>query len=106
MPSEYSSGPSRRQGGITKAGNGRARRALIEAAWAYRHPAKVSLHIQTRIDQLAESPCKTSDGRRRCGCANAFGASSRAGKHPNVAVTAIARELIAFMWAIATDDAR
>ena len=33
---------SRRQGGITKAGNGRARRALIEAAWAYRHPAKVS----------------------------------------------------------------
>ena len=42
IPSEYSSGPARRQGGITKAGNGRARRALIEAAWAYRHPAKVS----------------------------------------------------------------
>ncbi|MGH9201878.1 MAG: IS110 family transposase, partial [Vicinamibacterales bacterium] len=36
IPSEYSSGSSRRQGGITKAGNGRARRALIEAAWAYR----------------------------------------------------------------------
>jgi len=42
IPSEYSSGPARRQGGITKAGNGRARRALIEGAWAYRHPAKVS----------------------------------------------------------------
>ena len=52
IPSEYSSGASRRQGGITKAGNGRARRALIEGAWAYRHPAKVSQHIQTRIDGL------------------------------------------------------
>jgi transposase len=48
IPSEYSSGGSRRQSGITKAGNGRARRALIEAAWAYRHPAKVSAHIQSR----------------------------------------------------------
>jgi transposase len=48
IPSEYSSGIARRQGGITKAGNGRARRALVEGAWAYRHPAKVSAHIQTR----------------------------------------------------------
>lgn len=52
IPSEYSSGQVRRQGGITKAGNGRARRALIEGAWAYRHPAKVSEHIQRRIDGL------------------------------------------------------
>jgi hypothetical protein len=55
VPSEYSSGSSRRQGGITKAGNGRARRVLVEAAWAYRHPAKVSLHIQQRIDQLPKA---------------------------------------------------
>jgi transposase len=41
-PSEYSSGAHRRQGGITKAGNGHARRALVEGAWAYRYPAKVS----------------------------------------------------------------
>jgi len=53
IPSEYSSGRTRRQGGITKAGNGRARRALIEAAWAYRHPAKVSEHIQRRIEHAA-----------------------------------------------------
>lgn len=49
VPSEYFSGASRRQGGITKAGH--ARRVLVEAAWAYRYPAKVSLHIQQRIDQ-------------------------------------------------------
>ena len=55
IPSEYSSGSSRRQGGITKAGHGRARRALIEAAWAYRHPAKVSAHIQTRIDHVQKT---------------------------------------------------
>ena len=44
-PSEYSSGERRRQGGITKAGNGHARRALVEGAWAYRYPAKVSRHL-------------------------------------------------------------
>jgi transposase len=52
IPSEYSSGSARRQGGITKAGNGRARRALVEGAWAYRHPAKVSQYIQTTIGNI------------------------------------------------------
>ena len=45
IPSEYSSGDRRRQGGITKAGNTHARRVLIEGAWAYRYPAKVSRHL-------------------------------------------------------------
>jgi transposase len=44
-PSEYSSGERRRQGTITKAGNTFACRALLEAAWAYRYPAKVSRHL-------------------------------------------------------------
>ncbi len=48
IPSEYSSGERRRLGGITKAGNGHARRVLIEAAKAYRHRAKVSEQIQAR----------------------------------------------------------
>lgn len=42
IPSENSSGPRRRQGRITKAGNTSARRALVEAAWAYQHPARLS----------------------------------------------------------------
>src|SRR5215475_8835850 len=50
-PAEYSSG-ERRQGGITKTGNTHARRALIEGAWAYRYPAKVSRHLQRRLEQL------------------------------------------------------
>src|SRR5215475_11524024 len=49
-PSESSSGPRRRQGAITQAGNSHARRALVEGAWAYRYPAKVSRHLQLRLE--------------------------------------------------------
>ncbi len=100
IPSEYSSGASRRQGGITKAGNGRARRALIEGAWAYRHPAKVSQHIQTRIDGLP-TPIQDLGWKAQVRLCRRFRRLVARGTHPNVAVTAIARELIAFMWAIA-----
>src|SRR5256886_5621505 len=51
-PAEYSAGVRRHQGGITKAGNGHARRALVEGAWAYRYPAKVSRHLQLRLEHL------------------------------------------------------
>jgi len=102
IPSEYSSGGSRRQGGITKAGNGRARRALIEAAWAYRHPAKVSAHIQSRIDHLPK-PIQDLGWKAQVRLCKRFRRLVARGKHPNVAVTAVARELIAFMWAIAKE---
>jgi transposase len=100
IPSEYSSGGTRRQGGITKPGNGRARRALIDAAWAYRHPAKVSLHIQQRIDRLPK-PLQDLGWKAQVRLCTRFRRLVARGKHPNVAVTAVARELIAFMWAIA-----
>ena len=102
IPSEYSSGPARRQGGITKAGNGRARRALIEGAWAYRHPAKVSEHIQRRIDGLPK-PIQDIGWKAQVRLCKRFRRLVARGKHANVAVTAIARELIAFMWAIAKE---
>jgi transposase len=100
VPSEYSSGSSRRQGGITKAGNGRARRVLVEAAWAYRHPAKVSLHIQQRIDRLPQA-LQDLGWKAQVRLCKRYRRLVARGKHPNVVVTAIARELIAFMWAIA-----
>jgi transposase len=50
IPSEYSSGEQRRQGSITKAGNTHARRVLVEGAWAYRYPAKVSRHLPLRLE--------------------------------------------------------
>jgi transposase len=100
VPSEYSSGATRRQGGITKAGNGRARRVLVEAAWAYRHPAKVSLHIQQRIDRLPKA-LQDLGWKAQVRLCKRYRRLVARGKHPNVVVTAIARELIAFMWAIA-----
>lgn len=100
VPSEYSSGAARRQGGITKAGNGRARRVLVEAAWAYQHPAKVSVHIQQRIDHLPKALQDLGWKAQVRLCKRYRRLVARA-KHPNVVVTAIARELIAFMWAIA-----
>jgi transposase len=54
IPSEHTSGERRRQGAITKTGNSHARRALIEGAWAYRSPAKVSRHLQLRLEKLPQ----------------------------------------------------
>jgi transposase len=102
IPSEYSSGDKRRQGGITKAGNGRARRALIEAAWAYRYNAKVSPSIQKRVESL---PKRIQDigWKAQLRLCKRFRRLTARGKHSNVACTAIARELVAFMWAIAKE---
>jgi len=54
VPAEHSSGRTRRQGGITKAGNGAARCMLIEAAWCYRFPARISLEQLLRQERLAK----------------------------------------------------
>jgi len=102
IPSEHSSGGSRRQGGITKSGNGRARRALIEAAWAYRHPAKVSEQIRARNEQLPKA-VQAIAWKAQVRLCTRFRRMVSRGKHPNVVVTAIARELLAFMWAIARE---
>ena len=99
-PSEYSSGPSRRQGGITKAGNGHARRALVEAAWAYQHPAKVSAIIQKRLDGIPK-PIQEIAWKAQVRLCKRFRRLVARGKHSHVAVAAMARELVAFMGAIA-----
>jgi len=101
-PSEYSSGDSRRQGGITKAGNSHARRALVESAWAYRFPAKVSPHIFKRLENLPTS-IQNIAWKAQLRLCKRFRRLTSRGKHPNVVVTAIARELAAFMWAIARE---
>ena len=51
VPSEYSTGERRQQGAITKAGNTHARRVPVEGAWAYPYPAKVSRHLQLRLEK-------------------------------------------------------
>ncbi|MCP3721154.1 MULTISPECIES: IS110 family transposase [unclassified Paraburkholderia] len=99
-PSEHSSGQRRRLGSITKAGNGHARHLLVEAAWSYRHPAKVSAVIQRRHEGLPKAIIDRAwDAQLRL-CKRYRRLVAR-GKHSNVAVIAIARELAAFVWEIA-----
>jgi transposase len=100
IPSEYSSGERRRQGSITKAGNTHARRALVEGAWAYRYPAKVSRHLQLRLEKLPK-PIQDISWKAQVRLCKRFRRLMARGKHANQVVVAIARELIGFMWAIA-----
>ena len=99
-PSEHSSGLHRRQGGITKAGNTHARRALIEAAWGYRYPAKISPSIQKRQEGIPK-PIQDIAWKAQVRLCKRYRQMIARGKHPHVAVTAVARELAAFIWAIA-----
>jgi transposase len=102
IPSEYSSGAQRRQGSITKAGNTHARRVLVEGAWAYRYPAKVSRHLQLRLETQPKSIQDISWKAQVRLCTRYRRLVSR-GKHANVVTVAIARELAGFMWAIARE---
>lgn len=100
VPSEHSSGQKTRRGSITKTGNGHVRRVLVEAAWAYRLPARVSRKLLIRQEGLSQEVCAISwkAQLRLCARYKRFTAN---GKSHQLVVTAIARELCAFMWAIA-----
>ena len=100
-PSESSPGERRRQGSIPQAGNPQARRALMEGAWASRDPAKVSRHLQRRREphpNIIQDLSWKAQVRR---CKRSRRRSAR-GKQANQVVVAIARELIGFMGAMAT----
>ena len=100
VPSEASSGSKRRQGGITKAGNGAARRMLIEAAWSYRFPARISRELLVRQERLAK-PIRDIAWKAQERLCRRYRRLARAGKQPTVITAAIARELAGFVWAIA-----
>jgi transposase len=102
IPSEYSSGERRRQGAITKAGNSHARRALVEGAWAYRYPAKVSRHLQLRLEKQPKA-IQDISWKAQVRLCKRYRKLIARGKHANQVVVAIARELIGFMWAIAKE---
>jgi transposase len=100
IPSEYSSGDQRRQGSITTAGNTHARRVLVEGAWAYRYPAKVSRHLQLRLETQPKM-IQDISWKAQVRLCKRYRQLVARGKHPNVVTVAIARELTGFMWAIA-----
>ena len=69
VPSEHSTGDTTRRGAITKTGNRRARRVLVEGAWSSRFGARVGRQLLERMTDLPRR-CATSPGRRRCACAS------------------------------------
>jgi transposase len=99
-PSEYSSGGRRQQGGMTKTGKTHACRALVEGAWAYRSPAKVSRHLQLRLEKLPTA-IQAISWKAQVRLCTQYRQLMAKGKNANQVVVAIARELRAFMWAIA-----
>ena len=99
VPSEHSSGASVRRGRITKTGNGHARRVLVEAAWAYRLRARVTRPLLQRQEGLPENVRQLAWKAQLRLCARYRRFLAR-GKSKQTIVTAIARELAAFIWAI------
>jgi hypothetical protein len=102
IPGEASSGLKRRQGGITKTGNEGCRRAVIEAAWQYRLPARVTPHIRKRHHGQPKAVVDIAWKAQVRLCAR-FQDLVRQRKKTVVAVTAVGRELVGFIWAIAME---
>lgn len=98
VPREHSSGERERRGGITKAGNSHCRHVLLQAAWSYRHPPQIGTSLKAR-----------QRGQPARVIAHAWKAQHRLYKRyqqiahrrpPQIAVVAVARELIGFLWAV------
>jgi transposase len=99
VPSERSTGEQVWRGSITKAGNPRARRVLIEGAWTYRYPARLSRPLQVRQESLPTVVRAIAWKAQLRLCAR-YRRLMAAGKRQTVVTTAIAREMAAFLWAI------
>lgn len=100
VPAEHTSGKARRLGAITRTGNGYARRMLVEAAWNYRFPARLSRVLQVRqegqpkaVREIAWQAQVRLSRRYRA-------LKARQIAHNKICV-AVARELSGFVWAIA-----
>jgi transposase len=102
VPSEHSSGSRQRKGSITKCGNSRARRLLVEAAHSYRYSAKVSTVLQRRQEGLPKETVDVAWQAQLRLCRRYVRLMNR-GKHRSIVVTAIAREIIAYIWAISRE---
>ena len=102
VPSEASSGLTRRRGGITKTGNGHVRRVLVESGWCYRFPARKTTHLQRRAEKCSSEvqAIAWKAQKRLCG---RYTHLLERGKLKVQVCTAVARELVGFIWAIACE---
>lgn len=102
VSSEHSSGDSRWQGRITKAGNAHLRRVLVEAAWGYRYSPAIRRRLRDRLDGLPQEIQSISwDAQIRLN--KKYKELLYKGKHKGCVAVAVARELAGFVWAIAKE---
>jgi transposase len=102
VPSEDSTGDTVKRGPITKAGNRRARRILVECSWSYQHPPRVGKEKQEKV-AAAPRAVREIAWKAQCRLSGRYRALIRRGKLKTVAVTAVARELAGFIWAISRE---
>jgi transposase len=100
VPSEHTSGPKRRIGAITKAGDIHARTMLIEAAHSYRYPARIARHKLAAVDAVPEA-VRAIAWKAQTRLCQRFRQMTAKGMPNQVVVTAIGRELAGFVWSIA-----
>jgi transposase len=101
FPSENSSGKRKRQGGITKTGNAHLRRIVMESALCYRHLPRVGEKLRKRHEgvpaEITEIAWKAQNRLHK-----RYMQLTMAGKNPGKVITAVGRELLGFIWAIAS----
>jgi transposase len=99
VPSERSSGERVRRGSITKTGNAHARRLLTEAAWSYRHSARIGRDALQRQATLSQ-PVRQMAWKAQLRLTRRFASLNGRGVQPNKVCVAVARELAGFVWAV------
>jgi transposase len=99
VPGEESTGDRVWRGGITKAGNHRARRILVECSWSYRHPPRVGKKKLAKVEATLPAVQEIA-WKAQARLTARYRALARRGKRPTLVVTAIARELSGFIWAV------
>jgi transposase len=99
VPSERSTGDTHKRGSITKAGNRRVRRVLVEAAWCYRHPARVGKAKLAKVEAVPPA-VRAVAWKAQVRLSSRYRALTKRGKRSVIATTAIARELCGFVWAV------
>jgi len=105
VPSEYSSGQRRRQGAITKAGNSRLRRVLVEAAHHYRHQPRLSVR-QKALQRDTDPRVLEIAWKAQLRLHRRFSRLNAKGKPAGKVITAVARELVGFIWAVGVQAER
>ncbi|MNW53105.1 Transposase IS116/IS110/IS902 family protein [compost metagenome] len=100
VPREYSSGQSVKRGGMTKTGNRHMRRVIVEAAWSYRHRPAVKRDLAERLEGMS-SEVQSISWRAQERLHTKYKKMIHRGKPKTVAIGAVARELVGFLWAAA-----